>query len=56
MVLTSLPLSQTVTLSRTPCPLERDVLYGRSLDGNMTLKTILMMRTVTSLMIGLMMT
>jgi len=26
-----LPLSQTVTLSRTPSPLERDVLYGRPL-------------------------
>src|SRR6218665_2257109 len=26
-----LPLSQTVTPSRTPSPLERDVLYGRSL-------------------------
>ena len=26
-----LPLSQTVTPSRTPCPLERDVLYGRPL-------------------------
>jgi len=25
------PLSQTVTSSRTLCPFERDVLYGRSL-------------------------
>jgi len=31
MLLTPLPLSQTVTLSRTPSPLERDVLYGRPL-------------------------
>src|SRR6218665_1592912 len=30
MLLTPSPLSQTVTLSRTP-PLERDVLYGRPL-------------------------
>ena len=29
MLLDPLPLSQTVTLSRTPFPLERDVLYGR---------------------------
>src|SRR6218665_1712675 len=29
MLLTPLPLSQTVTPSRTPSPLERDVLYGR---------------------------
>ena len=28
-----LPLSQTVTPSRTPSPLERDVLYGRPLCG-----------------------
>ena len=27
-----LPLSQTVTPSRTPSPLERDVLYGRPLN------------------------
>ena len=26
-----LPLSQTVTHSWTPCPLERDILYGRPL-------------------------
>jgi len=26
-----LPLSQTITPSRTPSPLERDVLYGRPL-------------------------
>ena len=26
------PLSQTVTPSRTPSPLERDVLYGRPLQ------------------------
>ena len=26
-----IPLSQTVTPSRTPSPLERDVLYGRPL-------------------------
>ena len=26
-----LPLSQTVTLSQTPPPLERDILYGRPL-------------------------
>ena len=33
MLFTPLPLSQTVTLSRTPSPLERDVglLYGRPL-------------------------
>src|SRR6218665_2782164 len=31
MLLTPLPLSQTVTPSRTPSPLERDVLYGRPL-------------------------
>ena len=31
-----LPLSQTVTPSRTPPPLERDVLYGRSLEYNAT--------------------
>jgi len=33
MLLTPLPLSQTVTPSRTPFPLERDLglLYGRSL-------------------------
>jgi len=29
MILDPLPLSQTVTISRTPSPLERDVLYGR---------------------------
>jgi len=29
MLLDPLPLSQTVTPSRTPSPLERDVLYGR---------------------------
>jgi len=29
MPLGPLPLSQTVTPSRTPSPLERDVLYGR---------------------------
>ena len=29
--LTPSPLSQTVTLSYTPSPLERDVLYGRPL-------------------------
>ena len=29
MLLNPLPLSQTVTHSRTPSPLERDVLYGR---------------------------
>ena len=29
MLLTPSPLSQTVTLSRTPSPFERDVLYGR---------------------------
>jgi len=23
------PMSQTVTPSRTPCPVERDILYGR---------------------------
>ena len=28
MLFTALPLSQTVTPSRTPSPLERDVLYG----------------------------
>src|SRR6218665_1346215 len=28
------PLSQTVTPSRTPSPLERDVLYGRPKRGN----------------------
>src|SRR6218665_4078153 len=28
-----LPLSQTVTPSRTPSPLERDVLYGRPLSA-----------------------
>jgi len=28
------PLSQTVTPSRTPYPLERDVLYGRPLTRN----------------------
>ena len=33
MWLTSLPLSQTVTLSRTSSPLERDVLYGRPLSS-----------------------
>jgi len=32
MLLDPLPLSQTVTLSRTPSPLERDVLYGRPLS------------------------
>ena len=33
---TLLPLSQTVTLSRTPYPLERDVLYGRpQLSGHL---------------------
>jgi len=32
MLLTPLPLSQTVT-PRTPSPLERDVLYGRPLNG-----------------------
>ena len=32
-----LPLSQTVTLSQTPSPLERDILYGRPLiDRSMT--------------------
>ena len=31
MLLDPLPLSQTVTPSRTPTPLERDVLYGRPL-------------------------
>ena len=31
MRLTHLPLSQTVTSTRTPSPLERDVLYGRPL-------------------------
>jgi len=31
MLLTPLPLSQTVTPSPTPDPLERDVLYGRPL-------------------------
>ena len=31
MLFTPLPLSQTVTPSRTPSPLERDVLYGRPL-------------------------
>ena len=29
-----LPLSQTVTPSRTPSPFERDVLYGRPLNGS----------------------
>ena len=27
-----LPLSQTITLSQTPPPLERDILYGRDMD------------------------
>src|SRR6218665_2493791 len=31
MLLDPLPLSQTVTPSRTPSPLERDALYGRPL-------------------------
>jgi len=31
MLLTPSFLSQTVTPTRTPCPLERDVLYGRPL-------------------------
>jgi len=34
MLFTPLPLSQTVTPFRTPSPLERDVLYGRPLNGN----------------------
>ena len=32
MLFTPSPLSQTVTPSRTPFPLERDVLYGRPLN------------------------
>ena len=32
LLTTPLPLSQTVTPSRTPSPLERDVLYGRPLS------------------------
>jgi len=32
MLLDPLPLSQTVTPSRTPSPLERDVLYGRHIS------------------------
>ena len=36
MLLTPLPLSQTVTPSRTPSPLEPDVLYGRPLGTGTT--------------------
>src|SRR6218665_720746 len=35
-----LPLSQTVTPSRTPSPLERDVLYGRPHMIPLTLQSI----------------
>ena len=35
MRFTPLPLSQTVTLSWTPYPLEHDVLYGRPLGDEM---------------------
>src|SRR6218665_147398 len=36
MLFTPLPLSQTVTPSRTPSPLERDVLYGRPLAHHLS--------------------
>src|SRR6218665_1505922 len=39
MLLTPRPLSQTVTPSRTPSPLERDVLYGRPHIITMTINT-----------------
>src|SRR6218665_3654277 len=37
MLMTPLPLSQTVTPSQTPSPLERDVLYGRPLNDRKTI-------------------
>src|SRR6218665_2892654 len=37
MLLTPLPLSQTVTPSRTPSPIERDVLYGWPLSSKIYL-------------------
>src|SRR6218665_276473 len=40
MLLAPLPLSQTVTPSLTPSPLERDVLYGRPLNHKPTLLTM----------------
>src|SRR6218665_1988531 len=45
MLFTPLPLSQTVTPSRTPFPLERDVLYGRPLDQSSLVDLYYVMQT-----------
>ena len=38
MIFTPLPLSQTVTLSQTPSPLERNILYGWPLTGRVSIE------------------
>ena len=43
MTLDPLPMSQTVTSSRTLSPLERDVLYGRPRNACLSIMSIILM-------------